>query len=86
VALWRCEADSADAIIEARGLKQITDSSAIEALIDEVLAANPGPVAEYRAGKEKAFNSLVGQAMKATKGKANPQQVNELLKLKLQQH
>jgi aspartyl-tRNA(Asn)/glutamyl-tRNA(Gln) amidotransferase subunit B len=86
VALWRCEADSADAIIEARGLKQITDSSAIEALIDEVLAANPSPVAEYRAGKEKAFNSLVGQAMKATKGKANPQQVNELLKLKLQQH
>ena len=86
VALWRREADSADAIIEARGLKQITDSSAIEALIDEVLAANPGPVAEYRAGKEKAFNSLVGQAMKATKGKANPQQVNELLKLKLQQH
>lgn len=86
VALWQREADSADAIIEARGLKQITDSSAIEALIDEVLAANPGPVAEYRAGKEKAFNSLVGQAMKATKGKANPQQVNELLKLKLQQH
>ena len=86
VALWRREADSADAIIEARGLKQITDSSAIEALIDEVLAANPVPVAEYRAGKEKAFNSLVGQAMKATKGKANPQQVNELLKLKLQQH
>lgn len=85
-ALWQREADSADAIIEARGLKQITDSSAIEALIDEVLAANPGPVAEYRAGKEKAFNSLVGQAMKATKGKANPQQVNELLKLKLQQH
>jgi aspartyl-tRNA(Asn)/glutamyl-tRNA(Gln) amidotransferase subunit B len=86
VALWQREADSADAIIEARGLKQITDSSAIEALIDEVLAANPIPVAEYRAGKEKAFNSLVGQAMKATKGKANPQQVNELLKLKLQQH
>jgi aspartyl-tRNA(Asn)/glutamyl-tRNA(Gln) amidotransferase subunit B len=85
-ALWQREADSADAIIEARGLKQITDSSAIGVLIDEVLAANPGPVAEYRAGKEKAFNSLVGQAMKATKGKANPQQVNELLKLKLQQH
>jgi aspartyl-tRNA(Asn)/glutamyl-tRNA(Gln) amidotransferase subunit B len=85
-ALWQREADSADAIIEARGLKQITDSGAIGALIDEVLAANPGPVAEYRAGKEKAFNSLVGQAMKATKGKANPQQVNELLKLKLQQH
>jgi aspartyl-tRNA(Asn)/glutamyl-tRNA(Gln) amidotransferase subunit B len=72
-----------DLIIEARGLKQISDAGAIEKLIDEVLAANPGPVSEFRAGKEKAFNSLVGQAMKATKGKANPQQVNEILRRKL---
>jgi aspartyl-tRNA(Asn)/glutamyl-tRNA(Gln) amidotransferase subunit B len=72
-----------DQIIEARGLKQISDVGAIEALIDEVLAANPGPVAELCAGKDKAFNSLVGQAMKATKGKANPQQVNEILRRKL---
>jgi len=82
-ALWKREGDSADAIIEARGLKQISDAGAIEKLIDEVLAANPGPIAEFRAGKEKAFNSLVGQAMKATKGKANPQQVNEILRRKL---
>ncbi|MDZ7653808.1 MAG: Asp-tRNA(Asn)/Glu-tRNA(Gln) amidotransferase subunit GatB [Burkholderiaceae bacterium] len=82
-ALWAKEGASADAIIEAKGLKQISDVGAIEKLIDEVLAANPGPVAEFRAGKEKAFNSLVGQAMKATKGKANPQQVNEILRRKL---
>ena len=82
-ALWAKEGDSADAIIEARGLKQISDTGAIEQLIDDVLAANPGPVAEFRAGKDKAFNSLVGQAMKATKGKANPQQVNEILRRKL---
>lgn len=72
-----------DAIIEARGLKQISDTGAIGAMIDEVLAANPAVVEEYRAGKQKAFNSLVGQIMKAAKGKANPQQVNELLKQKL---
>jgi aspartyl-tRNA(Asn)/glutamyl-tRNA(Gln) amidotransferase subunit B len=72
-----------DAIIEARGLKQISDSGAIGAMIDEVLAAHPAVVEEYRAGKQKAFNSLVGQIMKAAKGKANPQQVNELLKQKL---
>ena len=82
-ALWNGEGASADAIIEARGLKQISDAGAIEKLIDEVLAANPGPVAEFRAGKEKAFNSLVGQAMKATRGKANPQQVNEILRRRL---
>jgi len=82
-ALWAREGASADEIIEARGLKQISDAGAIGKLIDEVLAANPGPVAEFRAGKEKAFNSLVGQAMKATKGKANPQQVNEILRRKL---
>jgi aspartyl-tRNA(Asn)/glutamyl-tRNA(Gln) amidotransferase subunit B len=72
-----------DAIIAARGLKQISDSGAIEAMIDQVLAANAATVEEYRAGKQKAFNSLVGQVMKAAKGKANPQQVNELLKKKL---
>ena len=82
-ALWNGEGQSADEIIEKQGLKQITDTGAIEALIDEVLAANAAMVAEFKAGKEKAFNALVGQAMKATKGKANPQQVNELLKKKL---
>jgi aspartyl-tRNA(Asn)/glutamyl-tRNA(Gln) amidotransferase subunit B len=81
--LWNGEGDSADEIIEKQGLKQITDSGAIEALVDEVLAANQRSVDEYRAGKEKAFNALVGQAMKATKGKANPQQVTDLLKKKL---
>ena len=82
-ALWNGEGQSADEIIEKQGLKQITDTGAIEALIDEVLAANAAMVAEFKAGKDKAFNALVGQAMKATKGKANPQQVNELLKKKL---
>jgi Glu-tRNA(Gln) amidotransferase subunit E-like FAD-binding protein len=61
-------------------LKQITDTGAIEALVDDVLAANAANVAEFKAGKEKAFNALVGQVMKAAKGKANPQQVNDLLK------
>ncbi|WP_224012370.1 MULTISPECIES: Asp-tRNA(Asn)/Glu-tRNA(Gln) amidotransferase subunit GatB [Paraburkholderia] len=74
---------AADRIIDAKGLKQISDTGALEAIIDEVLAANPKSVEEFRAGKEKAFNALIGQAMKATKGKANPQQVNELLKKKL---
>ena len=82
-ALWNGEGASADAIIDAQGLKQITDSGAIASLVDEVLAANAANVAEYRAGKEKAFNALVGQVMKAAKGKANPQQVNALLKAKL---
>ena len=82
-ALWNGEGRTADEIIEQQGLKQITDSGAIEALIDGVLEANAAMVAEFRAGKEKAFNALVGQAMKATKGKANPQQVNELLRKKL---
>jgi aspartyl-tRNA(Asn)/glutamyl-tRNA(Gln) amidotransferase subunit B len=81
--LWNGEGQDADAIIEARGLKQVSDASAIEPIIDEVLAANPKSVEEFRAGKDKAFNALVGQIMKATKGKANPQQVNELLKKKL---
>ncbi|RQS19739.1 Asp-tRNA(Asn)/Glu-tRNA(Gln) amidotransferase subunit GatB [Burkholderia sp. Bp8998] len=74
---------AADRVIDAKGLKQISDTGALEAIIDEVLAANAKSVEEFRAGKEKAFNALIGQAMKATKGKANPQQVNELLKKKL---
>ena len=82
-ALWNGEGSSADEVVEKQGLKQITDTGAIEALIDEVLANNAAMVAEFRSGKEKAFNALVGQAMKATKGKANPQQVNELLRKKL---
>ena len=82
-ALWNGEGKDADAIIDAQGLKQVTDASAIEPIIDEVLAANPKSVEEYRAGKEKAFNALVGQVMKASRGKASPAQVNELLKKKL---
>ena len=81
-AMWAGEGD-VDSIIAAKGLKQESDSGAIEAIIDEVLAANPAMVEEFKAGKEKAFNALVGQAMKASKGKANPAQVNELLKKKL---
>jgi len=82
-AMWAGE-DDADTVIANRGLKQISDEATIARIVDEVLAANAGIVAEYRAGKEKAFNSLVGQAMKATKGKANPAQVNAILKQKLQ--
>jgi len=81
-AMWAGEGD-ADSIIEAKGLKQVSDTGAIEAIVDEVLAANAAMVEEFRAGKEKAFNALVGQAMKASKGKANPAQVNEILKKKL---
>jgi aspartyl-tRNA(Asn)/glutamyl-tRNA(Gln) amidotransferase subunit B len=81
-AMWAGEGE-ADAIIEKKGLKQVTDTGAIEALIDEVLAANAAMVEEFKAGKEKAFNALVGQAMKASKGKANPAQVNEILRKKL---
>jgi aspartyl-tRNA(Asn)/glutamyl-tRNA(Gln) amidotransferase subunit B len=72
-----------DQVIEAKGLKQISDSGAIEAIIDQVLAANQKSVEEFRSGKEKAFNALVGQIMKASQGKANPGQVNELLRKKL---
>ncbi|HQR54925.1 MAG TPA: Asp-tRNA(Asn)/Glu-tRNA(Gln) amidotransferase subunit GatB [Burkholderiaceae bacterium] len=82
-ALWAGEGASADAVIEVRGLKQISDAGAIEKIVDDVLAANAKSVEEFRAGKEKAFNALVGQAMKATKGKANPQQVNEILRRRL---
>jgi aspartyl-tRNA(Asn)/glutamyl-tRNA(Gln) amidotransferase subunit B len=72
-----------DDIIERRGLRQISDAGAIEGLVDEVISANPSIVAEFRAGKERAFNSLVGKAMAASKGKANPVQVNAVLKRKL---
>jgi aspartyl-tRNA(Asn)/glutamyl-tRNA(Gln) amidotransferase subunit B len=80
--MWAGEG-TADEIIEKKGLKQITDTGAIEKIVDEVLAANPKSVEEFRAGKERAFNALVGQVMKASKGKANPAAVNELLKRKL---
>nr|WP_315481641.1 Asp-tRNA(Asn)/Glu-tRNA(Gln) amidotransferase subunit GatB [uncultured Undibacterium sp.] len=85
-AMWQtpsADIDLADKVIDAKGLKQISDVGALEKIIDEVMAANQQSVDEYRAGKEKAFNALVGQAMKATKGKGNPAQVNELLKKKL---
>ena len=81
-AMWNAEGD-VDSIIEAKGLKQESDSGTIEAIIDEVLTANQAMVEEFKAGKGKAFNALVGQAMKASKGKANPAQVNEILKKKL---
>ena len=81
-AMWAGEGN-ADNIIESKGLKQVSDSGAIEAIVDEVIAANASMVEEFKAGKEKAFNALVGQAMKASKGKANPAQVNEILKKKL---
>ena len=80
--MWAGEG-TADAVIEARGLKQITDSSAIEAIVDKVIADNPGQAEEYRAGKEKLIGFFVGQVMKATGGKANPGQVNEILRTKL---
>jgi aspartyl-tRNA(Asn)/glutamyl-tRNA(Gln) amidotransferase subunit B len=72
-----------DAIIEAKGLKQMNDTGELEKIIDEVLAANPKNVAEFKAGNAKALNGLVGPIMKASKGKANPQQVNDLLRAKL---
>jgi aspartyl-tRNA(Asn)/glutamyl-tRNA(Gln) amidotransferase subunit B len=81
-AMWS-DGKSADAIIEAKGLKQITDSGAIDSVIDAVIAANPKQLADYRAGKDKLFGFFVGQVMKATEGKANPAQLNELLKRKL---
>ncbi|PZN80092.1 MAG: Asp-tRNA(Asn)/Glu-tRNA(Gln) amidotransferase GatCAB subunit B [Candidatus Methylumidiphilus alinenensis] len=81
-ALWESQ-DTADQIIEKQGLKQITDSGAIEAIIDQIIADNPEQLAQYRSGKDKLFGFFVGQAMKATQGKANPQQLNDLLKAKL---
>jgi aspartyl-tRNA(Asn)/glutamyl-tRNA(Gln) amidotransferase subunit B len=82
-ALWSGEGDFVDALIEAKGLKQMNDTGALEKIIDEVIAANPDNVAQFKTGKDKAFNALVGQVMKASKGKANPQQVNALLRSKL---
>jgi Asp-tRNA(Asn)/Glu-tRNA(Gln) amidotransferase B subunit len=85
-AMWEAKSTSAalaDEIVESKGLKQISDTGALEKIIDEVLAANAKSVEEYRAGKEKAFNALIGQAMKASKGKANTAQLTELLKKKL---
>lgn len=82
-ALWTGEGREVDAVIEAKGLKQMSDTGALERIVDEVIAANAKSVEEYRAGKDKAFNALVGQVMKASKGKANPAQANDLLKKKL---
>ncbi len=82
-AMWNGEG-SADTIIDKKGLKQITDTSAIEAVIDEIIANNPGQVAEYRSGKDKLFGFFVGQAMRASKGKANPATLNDILKQKLE--
>ena len=82
-ALWSGEGTQVDALIEAKGLRQLNDSSALEGIVDTVIAANPKNVAEYRAGNAKALNALVGQIMKGSAGKANPQQVNDLLKAKL---
>jgi aspartyl-tRNA(Asn)/glutamyl-tRNA(Gln) amidotransferase subunit B len=81
-AMW-AQGSNADEVIEARGLRQITDSTAIERMIDEVMAKNPAQLADFRAGKDKLFGFFVGQVMKATGGKANPAQLNELLKKKL---
>ena len=81
-AMWAGQGDP-DQIIAARGLKQISDSGELEKLVEAVIAANPAQVEEYRAGKEKAFNFLVGQAMKASKGKANPAQVSQILRAKV---
>ena len=82
-ALWSGEGTQVDSLIEAKGLRQLNDSSALEGIVDTVIAANAKNVAEYRAGNAKALNALVGQIMKGSAGKANPQQVNELLKAKL---
>jgi len=81
-AMW-AEGKGADEIIDARGLRQITDTSAIEKAIDDVMAKSPQQLADYRSGKDKLFGFFVGQVMKATQGKANPAQLNELLKRKL---
>lgn len=81
--LWTTPGRTVDGVIESCGLKQMSDTGELDRILDEVLAANPKSIEEYRAGKEKAFNALVGQAMKASRGKANPAQVNERLKKKL---
>ena len=83
-AVWEGDVDGVDKIIDKLDLKQVSDAGALEGIIDEVLAKNAKSVEEFKAGKQKAFNALVGQCMKATKGKANPAQVNELLRKKLE--
>ncbi|MBL8313636.1 MAG: Asp-tRNA(Asn)/Glu-tRNA(Gln) amidotransferase subunit GatB [Rubrivivax sp.] len=83
-ALWTGEGADVDALIEAKGLKQMNDAGELEAIVDAVIAANERSVAEFRAGKDKAFNALVGQVMKASKGKANPAQAGELLRRRLE--
>jgi aspartyl-tRNA(Asn)/glutamyl-tRNA(Gln) amidotransferase subunit B len=80
--MW-AEGKPADEIIEARGLRQITDSGAIEDVIDQVIAANPKQLADYRSGKDKLFGFFVGQVQKATGNKVNPAQLNQLLKARL---
>jgi aspartyl-tRNA(Asn)/glutamyl-tRNA(Gln) amidotransferase subunit B len=82
-AIWIGEGSDVDALIEAKGLKQMNDSGALEKIVDSVLAANPKNVDEFKAGNSKALNALVGQIMKGSQGKANPQQVNDLLRKKL---
>ena len=82
-ALWSGEGRDVDALIASKGLRQVSDTGALEAIVDQVLAANAKSIEEFKAGKDKAFNALVGQVMKASQGKANPAQVNELLKKKL---
>jgi aspartyl-tRNA(Asn)/glutamyl-tRNA(Gln) amidotransferase subunit B len=82
-ALWTDADAQVDAIIEAKGLRQMNDTGALEAIVDTVIAANAKNVAEFKAGNSKALNALVGQIMKASQGKANPGQINELLKAKL---
>jgi aspartyl-tRNA(Asn)/glutamyl-tRNA(Gln) amidotransferase subunit B len=82
-ALWSGESRDVDAVIEAKGLRQMNDTGALLAIVDEVIAANGKSVEEFRAGKDKAFNALVGQVMKASKGKANPAQAGELLRQRL---
>ncbi|NKB46217.1 MAG: Asp-tRNA(Asn)/Glu-tRNA(Gln) amidotransferase GatCAB subunit B, partial [Legionellales bacterium] len=82
-AMWQGQG-SADQIIEQQGLQQVTDTTAIAAIIDDIIANNPQQVEQYRSGKDKLFGFFVGQVMKCTQGKANPQQVNELLREKLQ--
>ena len=82
-ALWTGEGAGVDAVIEAKGLRQMNDTGALEQIVDEVIAANPDNVAQFKAGKDKAFNALVGQVMKASRGKANPQQASELLRARL---
>ena len=81
--LWLKQQETVDGIIEAKGLKQMNDAGALEKIVDSVLAANPKNVEEYRAGNAKALNALIGQIMKGSQGKANPQQVNDLLRQKL---